>query len=41
MCTDEEGFLYSVTNEKKCVKCGVCESHCPVFNKSSIYKSSI
>ncbi|MDR1379045.1 MAG: Coenzyme F420 hydrogenase/dehydrogenase, beta subunit C-terminal domain [Synergistaceae bacterium] len=36
MHADEEGFLYPVTNEEKCVKCGVCESLCPVFNKPSI-----
>lgn len=30
---DKEGFWYPVIDEKKCVKCGLCEKVCPVINK--------
>lgn len=37
MKSDEEGFLYPVTNTTECVACGLCEKICPViqFNKQS------
>lgn len=34
MITDENGFKYPVIDEKKCVKCGLCEKVCPL-NKNS------
>ena len=34
---DEEGFLYPVVDEAKCVKCGLCEKICP-FGDSYSYE---
>lgn len=33
MKEDEEGFLYPVVNEFKCIKCNACEKVCPVLSK--------
>ncbi len=30
MCEDDEGFLYPVINQARCVSCGLCERACPV-----------
>lgn len=30
---DEEGFLYPVVDEKRCIHCGLCEKTCPIINK--------
>ena len=32
MYLDEEGFVYPVINENKCIDCGVCERACPIIN---------
>ena len=32
MQEDEEGFLYPVVDEEKCVNCNMCEKVCPVIN---------
>lgn len=32
MQSDEEGFLYPVTDVKSCVGCGACENVCPIQN---------
>ena len=32
MIEDEEGFLYPVVNEEKCINCRLCEERCPVLN---------
>jgi len=33
MIEDEEGFLYPTIDEKKCIKCGLCDKTCPILNK--------
>ena len=33
MVEDEEGFLYPVADESKCIDCGLCEKVCPVINQ--------
>ena len=33
--TDIEGFWYPVVDEKKCVRCGLCEKVCPIINKAT------
>ena len=33
MREDQEGFLYPVVDEEKCVDCGLCTKVCPVTNK--------
>lgn len=30
MVTDEEGFLYPIIDEKKCIRCRRCLSACPL-----------
>ena len=35
MVEDSEGFLYPEIDEKKCVKCGICEKVCSNFNNSA------
>lgn len=38
MLEDEEGFLYPIVDEKKCVDCGLCKKICsnnPIGNKST------
>lgn len=30
---DEEGFLYPVVDENRCINCGLCEKICPIINK--------
>jgi len=39
MQEDEEGFLFPVLDEDKCVKCGLCDMRCPVVNnhQNNIY----
>lgn len=32
MKEDEEGFLYPVVDEGKCVDCGICEKSCPIIS---------
>ncbi len=34
MQRDEEGFLYPVVDEKRCIECGACKKACPVINAS-------
>lgn len=34
MNEDQEGFLYPVFDEQKCVNCGLCDKVCPVINQS-------
>ena len=34
MKADEEGFLYPVIDEERCIKCGLCKRICPILNKS-------
>lgn len=34
MYEDEEGFKYPQINEKKCIKCGLCEKICPMINET-------
>lgn len=33
MKQDEEGFVYPVIDETKCIKCGLCVKTCPIINK--------
>lgn len=33
MQSDEEGFLYPVVQEEKCIQCGQCQKVCPAINK--------
>ena len=33
MQADQEGFLYPVIDQKKCVDCGICDATCPIINK--------
>lgn len=33
MKPDNEGFLYPVVNEEKCINCGLCLNVCPTINK--------
>lgn len=35
---DEEGFLYPVVDESRCIDCHLCEKVCPVINKSASLK---
>lgn len=35
MVEDNEGFLYPIINEEKCINCGVCEKVCPTKNKQN------
>lgn len=37
MKTDEEGFMYPVIDEKKCVDCGVCLKHCAYYNRTPLH----
>ncbi len=32
MQIDQEGFIYPVINEKKCINCHLCEKVCPILN---------
>ena len=36
---DEEGFLYPVVDEEKCVDCKLCEKVCPIINIDSLKKN--
>lgn len=36
MLPDEEGFVYPVVDEEKCINCGLCDKHCPVLHENSI-----
>ena len=38
MKEDDEGFLYPVVNEEKCVKCGMCVRICPILQKKTTQK---
>ena len=29
---EEEGFLYPLVDEEKCINCGLCEKVCPMLN---------
>lgn len=33
MIEDENGFIYPIINEKKCIHCGLCEKTCPSINR--------
>ena len=36
MQSDEEGFLYPIIEESKCIDCGLCEKACPILNYKPI-----
>lgn len=36
MKADEEGFVYPVVDQTKCINCGLCEKICPIINKCSV-----
>lgn len=33
---DENGFLFPVVDEEKCIKCGICVKKCPALNKVEV-----
>ena len=35
MQADEEGFLYPLVDQEKCVNCGMCEKVCPILSKKN------
>ena len=37
MIPDEEGFLFPVINESKCIDCGICLKFCAFYNRKSSY----
>lgn len=39
MKEDEEGFKYPNVDEKKCLRCNLCETVCPIANKKKITKN--
>ena len=39
MVEDEEGFLYPVVDDEKCVDCGLCEKICPCLNDLDLQPS--
>lgn len=41
MKSDEEGFLYPVTNAAECVACGLCEKICPVIQSINNRKEGV
>lgn len=38
---DEEGFLYPVVNEEKCVRCYQCLKVCPINNIGNAIKPDV
>ena len=36
MIKDEEGFLYPVINKELCIKCGKCDTVCPIISKEKL-----
>ena len=36
MIPDEEGFLYAVIDESKCVRCDLCVRVCPVYRDPDV-----
>lgn len=40
MKEDNEGFLYPVIDEKKCINCGLCQKVCPILNKKKNEKNN-
>ncbi|NFO13460.1 4Fe-4S dicluster domain-containing protein [Clostridium botulinum] len=42
MIEDNEGFLYPLINQGKCIDCGLCEKVCPIINKiDKVEKQSV
>lgn len=37
---DEEGFLFPIVDEKRCVECGACIKVCPLQNKAPMNNMS-
>lgn len=35
LCDKEDGFYYPLIDDKKCIKCGLCEKVCPYYNKKT------
>ena len=33
MSQDEEGFMYPIVDDKKCINCGLCEKNCPFIQE--------
>lgn len=33
MSEEEDGFLYPRIDNEKCIECGKCRGHCPVYQK--------
>ena len=33
MSQDEEGFMYPIVDDKKCIDCGLCEKNCPFIQE--------
>jgi formate hydrogenlyase subunit 6/NADH:ubiquinone oxidoreductase subunit I len=36
MKLDDEGFLYPIIDDNKCVDCGLCREVCPIINVASL-----
>lgn len=41
MKSDEEGFLYPIVNNSKCINCGLCEKVCPIITGKVSSESSL
>lgn len=37
----EDGFYYPLIDDKKCIKCGLCEKVCPYYNKQTISPNNL
>lgn len=41
MSINEEGFIYPIIDESKCIKCKKCEKSCPTINENEFHESKI
>ena len=41
MIEKEDGFLYPIVDEKKCINCGLCKNSCPMQNEKKVNEKEL